>query len=345
MRTLTLEGQTGACAVILGESIANLGNYCAAAKRVIVTDRNVRRYHGERFARFDVVEIEPGEEHKTLQTVERLYERFLALELDRSSVVIGVGGGVVTDVTGHAAATYLRGLPFGFVPTTLLAQVDASIGGKNGVNFRGYKNLIGGIQQPRFCVCDFDLLATLPVQELRYGFAEVVKHAAIGDGVFFSYLEERWADAFALHRPAIERVVHDSLAVKIRIVRRDERERGERMQLNFGHTLGHAIEKVAGIPHGAAVSMGMVAAARLSVARGDLRQQDAERLKSLLAAMGLPTGLETEKIDKAAVLDALRRDKKRFGGRINMALLEGIGTAKIATVGFDELEASVDDLH
>jgi 3-dehydroquinate synthase len=342
---MELKGRTGTCRIMLGEPLSNLRSYCGGAKQIVaITDANVRRCHGEKLEGLEVIEIGLGEENKTLATVERLYERLVELEVERSSFIVGIGGGIVCDVTGFTATTYLRGVPFsfGFVPTTLLAQVDASVGGKNGVNFMGYKNLVGDIRQPEFCLCDFSLLGTLPEQEMRNGFAEVVKHAAIGDAGLFSYLEGSWHDAFSLRRTAIEKVVHDSLAVKIKIVSADEMERGERMKLNFGHTLGHAIEKATGIPHGSAVSIGMVAAAKLSVLKAGLPEKDAERLGLLLKGIGLPTSVGA---DRGKILDAMRKDKKRHGESIMMPLLEGIGKAKIVEVGLGELEAVVDDMH
>ena len=343
MRTLKLSAQSGTCSMALGESIGNLKEYCQGAGKVVaVTDSNVSRLHGAHLRGFEVIEIGLGEENKTLDTVNRIYARFLELGLERDSVVVGVGGGIVCDVTGFAASTYMRGVPFGFVPTTLLAQVDASIGGKNGVNFGGYKNLVGTVRQPRFCLFDFSLLETLPKREMRCGFAEIVKHAAIGDAALFSYLETGWRRAFELNRTAIEKVVHDSLAVKMAIVGRDEGERGERMKLNFGHTLGHAIEKSSGIPHGEAVSVGMAAAARLSVKRGLLEKKEAGRLEALLSGIGLPT---SARFGREKVLDAMMKDKKRFSGKMKFVLLEGIGKARIEEIGLEELEAVLDDMH
>lgn len=343
MQTLTLHAKTGTSPVLLGESIDRLAAYCPSGRRVIVTDRNVRRLHGARFAGMEVVELAPGESTKTLATVASLYERFLALELERTDWVIGVGGGVVTDLAGFAAATYLRGLSFGFVPTTLLAQVDASIGGKNGVDFHDYKNLVGVIQQPQFCLCDFTLLATLPPDEWRHGFAEVIKAAAIGDAALFAFLEGRGAAVLTLGSDTAQ-IVHDAARVKVRIVEADERERDARRLLNFGHTVGHAIEAVVRIPHGAAVSLGMVAAARLSVTYAGLSPSAAERLIRLLAAVGLPTDCAGLKLEKAAVLNAIRKDKKRAGDHIAMTLLTAIGAAQSVRVPLAALEASLDAL-
>ncbi len=256
-------------------------------------------------------------------------------------MLIGIGGGVVCDIAGFVASTYMRGTRFGFVPTTLLAQVDASIGGKNGVNFAGYKNIIGTIRQPEFCLFDFELLKTLPEEELKSGLAEIVKHAAIGDNTLFSYLEEHHTDVLGLKKTAIEKVVYDSLLVKAGIVSRDESEKGERMKLNFGHTLGHAIESTTGMHHGEAVSIGMAIAARLSVTKGMLAAKDAERLAALLRKTGLPV---EHMLDKEKLLDAVKRDKKRMENKINMVLLRSIGKAEICKISMDELEGVINDM-
>jgi 3-dehydroquinate synthase len=342
MRTIGIAGKTGACEIRVGEPIARLGGYVEAERKVIITDRNVRKHHGGKFPDgWDVVETGTGEESKTLAAVEKLYDRFLALELDRTSFVIGIGGGIVTDVAGYAASTYNRGMPSGFVPTTLLGQVDAAIGGKNGVNFRGYKNIVGTIRQPEFVLCDMDLLKTLPQAEVRNGLAEVVKHAAIGDAALFSWLEQNAAQVMRLDKGALEKAVYDSISVKAKAVSADELEHGERMKLNFGHTLGHAIESTQKLPHGEAVSIGMVAAAEMSVSRGTLGKKDLERLEALLKAFGLPTRIRG---NKAAILDAIGKDKKRRNGAVYMALLDGIGSAKASQILMDELEGAVYDL-
>lgn len=342
MRTMTLAAKSGACKIALGESVASLRGYCEGAGRVVViTDSNVRRLHGERLEGFEVIEIKPGEANKTLETAGYIYDRLLELEIDRSAFVVGMGGGIVCDITGFVASTYMRGLRFGFVPTTLLAQVDASVGGKNGVNFKGYKNIIGTIRQPMFCLCDFELLKTLPKGEMRNGFAEAVKTAAIGDASLFSFLEGNWKKASELQRTAIEKVVHDTLQVKMKVVSADETEKGERMKLNFGHTIGHAIEKATGMPHGEAISIGMVGAAGLSRKRAGLGGADEGRLASLLKEIGLPTALGAR---KDVVLEAIRKDKKRRGAAIRMVLLERIGSAKIVDVALEEMEGVVDDM-
>jgi 3-dehydroquinate synthase len=294
----------------------------------------VRRLYGDRLQGFQILEIGEGEASKTLATVERLYQGLLAGGADRGSFVVGVGGGIVCDVAGFAASTYLRGLRFGFAPTTLLAQVDASVGGKNGVNLERYKNLVGTFQQPQFVLLDYQVLRTLPPRELRCGMAEVVKAAAIADAGLFELLERRAEAAMALEPEAIGRAIEGAVRVKAGVVTRDEKESGERMLLNFGHTFGHAIEKTAGLPHGEAVSLGMVIACDIAVAKGMLAPSEARRVEALLERIGLPTRME---LDRAAIVEALAKDKKRLGAEVRAILLERVGRAVVCPVALEEL--------
>ncbi len=342
MKQLRLAGSATESLVAVGESIERLESYCDGARAVVITDTTVRALHGLRFPPFGIIEMGTGEESKTLRTVQEIYETLLRLEIDRSALVVAVGGGVVCDVAGFVASTYLRGLRFGFVPTTLLAQVDASVGGKNGVNLKGYKNLVGTFTQPRFVLCDPGFLRTLPLSELTNGFAEVVKQAAIGNHDFFAFLEDNWEAALALSPPVIEQVVYESLVVKTAVVARDEREAGERKILNFGHTIGHALEKVHRLKHGEAVSIGMAAAARLSVARNLLSESDAARLEGLLLHLGLPVRMS---IDAASAIDALRKDKKREDDIIHFVLLDAIGSARILPMNIGEIEEVIDGMR
>ncbi len=338
---MELEGKSGNSKIFIGESISHLASLCTSGKTVIVTDSNVRKFHGGKFPDFPVLEVGIGEGGKTLQAVQALYEKFLDLELERGSMVVGVGGGIVCDIAGFAASTYLRGLRLGFAPTTLIAQADAAIGGKNGVNLGGYKNLVGTIRQPEFVLCDFSLLSTLPKNEVRCGFAEIIKHAAIADASLFSYLEGNLREAMEMKRSVIEKVINDSILVKSGIVAKDEYEKGERRKLNFGHTVGHAVEKCCGIPHGEAVAIGMVAEARLAVARKLLSGKDSERLLRLLADAGLPSSTKAE---PAQLIDAMRKDKKRESKGVKMALLEGIGKCSVQDVPMEEIEAVLNDM-
>lgn len=334
MKTLEIHGTTGASSILVGERLENLKAYIRTPNAVIITDTNVARFYRKDFPPADVITIGTGEKIKTLETVRLIYEKLVKLEADRTAFIVGIGGGIVCDIAGFVASTYLRGVRFGFVSTTLLSQVDASVGGKNGVNFRDYKNMIGVFNQPEFVICDTQLLRTLPERELLCGLAEIVKHAAIGDADLFAYLEKQYAKVFALDDETIEKLVFDSVVIKSQIVNRDEREAGERRKLNFGHTFGHAYEKAIGVPHGEAVSAGMVTAARLSVKRGRLPPEGAQRLEALVRKLKLPVRLDA---DRKTVLDALHKDKKRQGDRIHFVLLDGIGSAVVDRISLAEL--------
>ncbi len=340
MKILEIHGITGDSAILVGERLRNLERYISVEEAVIITDTNVKHHYLKDFPRCEVIEIGTGEKVKNLDTVQAVYERLVELEADRSSFIVGIGGGIVCDITGFVASTYLRGVRFGFVSSTLLSQVDASVGGKNSVNFGGYKNIVGVFNQPEFVICDMNLLKTLPEKELSCGFAEIIKHAAIADRGMFSYLEEHYGEALKLDLEVMEKLVYDSLVIKSSIVNRDEKEKGERRKLNFGHTFGHAIEKTAGFPHGEAVSVGMVLASELSVERGYLPVEDARRIEELLQKVGLPTRLRG---DGGEVLDALRKDKKRKGDSIHFVLLHGLGNAVVEEISIKELEAMVND--
>jgi 3-dehydroquinate synthase len=278
--------------------------------------------------------VDVGERHKTLDTVALIYEKLLEKEADRSIFLIGVGGGVVCDMTGFAAATYLRGVRFGFVPTTLLSQVDAAVGGKNGVNFKGFKNKIGTITQPDFVWCDPSFFHTLPEREVRSGLAEVVKQALIADAALFEYIENNVADILNLEQEPMKRIVWDCLRIKADVVSRDEREQGERRKLNFGHTVGHAVEQLSGLAHGEAVSVGMAIAAALSVRLGLLPAAGLARILNLLRQLHLPVTPPTP-ADK--IIEALGQDKKREGEAIHFVLLDHIGHAAVREISLVQL--------
>ena len=287
-----------------------------------------------------VVEIPDGEEHKNLAWLAVLYEKLLDAGIERRSPVVALGGGVVGDLAGFAGATLLRGLPVALVPTTLLAQVDAAIGGKTGVNHALGKNLIGAFHQPRLVVADVETLRTLPERELVAGLAEVVKYGAIRDAGLFRLLEERVDALLGVDQETIACVVAACVRHKAAVVAADEREeRGDRAVLNFGHTLGHAVEVLTDYReylHGEAVAIGMVAAARVSRALGRCDDATVERLSALLKRIGLPTeipgGLSAE-----ALSIAMLRDKKKTEGRIRFVCLEGIGRTAFVDIGAQEI--------
>jgi len=341
MRSLILEGLTGTTAIELGFPFSSIREYCSGKRLAVITDSTVYRLHGDSFPEGQTAVLGSGEFSKNLGTVGEIYEFFLSQELDRSSCVVGIGGGVVCDIAGFCASTYLRGVPFGYVPTTFLAQVDASVGGKNGVNLKSYKNLIGTFNQPQFVLCDFKLLRTLPEKEVSNGFAEVIKHALIGNSSLFSQLEENHERIMSLDEDILEEIVNASLQVKIEVVSQDEKENGYRRILNFGHTIGHGVEKTLGLSHGESVSIGMVMEAGLSAMKGKLYPKTVGRIKGILENFGLSVKAS---LDKVALIDAIWKDKKREDDEIHCVLLEGIGSAKLDRIKIEELEELFDDL-
>jgi len=342
MRNTGYTTSAGRCAIHIGRSAAGLKELLGGRKTAVVTDTNVHSLYRGLLAGYDVVSIPPGETAKTLKTVTEICARFLEIGLDRSSFVVGLGGGVVTDISGLAASLFMRGIPFGLVPTTLLAQTDAAIGGKNGVNLNRYKNIIGVFNQPRFVLLDFGFLETLPAREFRNGAAEIIKHALIASPSLFATLEKEWASWPDLERGTLGSIVRRSIAIKVKIVQTDEKEAGERRKLNFGHTFGHALERVHRLRHGEAVSIGMVAAAAISEARGMMSRGECDRIKALLRRTGLPVRIPR---DTGPVLAAMKKDKKRFQEGLHFVLLSGIGKAVIHKLSFRELEEHVRDLR
>ena len=342
MRTIEISGITGNSIVYIGESIKNISDYINIDKTTIITDSNVKHHYEHYFPRCKVIEIGTGEKIKTLDTVKTIYEKLIEFEVDRSCFILGIGGGIVCDIAGFVASTYMRGIDFGFVSTSLLSQVDASIGGKNGINFSGYKNMVGVFNQPQFVICDLDMLSTLPKKILQCGFAEIVKYAAIYDGHLFSFIEDNYKNALELNKSVIEKLVYDSINIKSTVVKKDEKEKGERRKLNFGHTFGHAIEKTTGMPHGESISIGMIAAAELSVKRHTLSYKEAERIKRLLQNFSLPVKFP---VNKERLKDALRKDKKRKDNNIQFVLLKKIGNAFVKEIEIKELEKVIDDMY
>ena len=272
-----------------------------------------------------------GEASKDLATVQRLYEPLVSAGLDRKSPVIAVGGGTVGDTAGYVAATYLRGVPFIACPTTLLAMVDASVGGKVGVNLPEGKNLVGAFHQPSHVVADPDALATLPARELRCGLAECVKHGVIRDPELFAWIERRLDAILRLDPAALTELVRWNVAVKARVVAADEREAGSRAHLNFGHTFAHAIEatdRARTYEHGEAVSLGMVAASTLAERLGRCERGLAARLAALLGRIGLPTAAARIAGDEE-LLAAMGRDKKVADGRLRLVLPDRLGAVTL----------------
>jgi len=338
MKTFHVNGEFGLSSIYVGESLKNLSTYLPETQIVIVTDENIKALYKTDFPDVPIITIGTGEEIKTLATVETILKKLIHYSCDRSSFIVGIGGGIVSDITGFAASTFLRGVKFGFVSTSLLSQVDASVGGKNGVNLDAYKNMVGVFNQPEFVICDIDLLNTLPEKEISNGLAEIVKHALIYDADMFDFIEKNQQKALHLDYDTIFKLVATSVKIKSRVVAQDEKEAGERRKLNFGHTIGHAIEKIEKKGHGRAISMGMVAAARFSQARHLISPAVVKRIINLLNDLNLPTTLDykTDEIIRAA-----GKDKKKQGSYLYYVFLEQIGKARIEKISFDELNAFI----
>lgn len=309
-------------------------------KRVIVvSDTNIDRHYHSLIEPYDHVLIGLGETSKTLRTLDVIYRRFIELGVDRSCFVLAVGGGIVTDVAGFAASTFMRGVEFGFISTSLLGQVDASVGGKNGVNVDGYKNMVGTFTQPRFVVCDVNLLRTLSAREFRTGLAEIIKAGVIGDATLFEMLEQ--ADFSTLQRDSdtLREMVYRAVKVKADIVERDERESGDRRLLNLGHTLAHAIEKSSSkFNHGEAVAVGLAMIADVAAKQGLLAVEDKERILNLLQRAGF--ALEPP-VEVRTLLKAVKRDKKAEGNDIYIVFPRAIGRCEVVKMPVEEFKALV----
>ena len=278
----------------------------------------------------DVIEVPEGETSKTLKQAEIIYDRLLDLKCDRKSVLIAFGGGVIGDLVGFVAATFQRGIPFVQVPTTLLSQVDSSVGGKTAVNHPKGKNIIGAFYQPRLVAADLDTLQSLPREEFRAGLAEVIKYGVIYDATLFDYLEQNTEKIMRLEKECLMHIIKTSCSIKAEVVEKDERESHYRMILNFGHTLGHAIEALTGYSkfiHGEAVAIGMVYAAKLSHQLGKCPQEIPERIMELVKKCGLPVDLPD--LDPQLIIESLYHDKKTINNKIKFILVKGIGKIEI----------------
>jgi len=336
MEQIQIKGAQSDSLLLIGESFKNFKLYLPINKQVIVLmDDKVRSLYGNYFQDYPIIEIGQSEKIKTLATIESILGQMLELAADRNAFILAVGGGIVCDIAGFAASIYLRGIEFGFISSTLLSQVDASVGGKNGVNFKGFKNMVGVFNQPKFVLCDAQMLNTLESDDLKCGFAEIVKHTLISDAAMFSALENNIQMAKALDSDFINKLVSNSIKIKAGIVNKDEKEQGERRKLNLGHTYGHAVEKVLGISHGKAVSIGLAIAAKLSLSRKQITVDEYHRVLKLLTALELPVAI-TEKHDE--ILDALVMDKKREGNFIHFVLMKGIGDVTIENISIEELK-------
>ena len=330
---------------IAPKSLDQLGEHMTSLKLgkkvLLVSNPTIFKHFGERaiaslkVAGFEVAELTlpAGERYKTLNSVQKIYDTALENRLERSSTLVALGGGVIGDMTGFAAATWLRGINFVQVPTTLLAMVDAAVGGKTGVNHPQGKNLIGAFHQPRGVLIDPEVLKTLPVREFRAGMAEVIKYGVIWDAELFAQMEQcdRLDQLRYLDSGMIYSILTRSCQAKADVVSKDEKEAGLRAILNYGHTIGHAVESLTGyrlVNHGEAVAIGMVAAGQIAVELGMWQKEDTERQDALIQKAGLPTKLP-ESVDIEAIIEALQLDKKVEAGKVKFVLPTQIGVATV----------------
>jgi 3-dehydroquinate synthase len=307
-------------------------------KAVIITDDNIASIYAETFEGWKVIAIKPGEKSKQQSTVDHVINQLIKIQADRETFIIGIGGGVITDIAGYTASVYMRGVKFAFVPTSILAMVDASVGGKNGVDVGVYKNLVGIIRHPEFLLYDYSFLKTLPQEEWINGFSEIIKHACIKDEKLFERLENNSLENFRESPEKIADLIKRNVEIKYKVVSNDEFEAGERKLLNFGHTLGHAIENIYQLPHGNAVSIGMVAACKISEEMNDFPTVDSERVIDLLKKYNLPVTLPFGESRRRAVWEVLLMDKKKSGDAINFILLNKIGDAIVKPVSLHQLK-------
>ncbi len=326
----------GKSKIVIAESQELLPDYLSDKVRVIViSDLNIDRLYGDMLAPYEKILIGVGESVKTLQTVENICRRLIELKADRSTFLLGIGGGIVSDITGFVAGIYMRGINFGFVSTTLLSQVDAGVGGKNGVNFDGYKNMIGTFLQPEFVICDVGMLSTLPEREFRAGFAEIIKSAIITNSELFATLEQYSLENLKINKPLLSRIIFESIKIKAHIVELDEREAGERRKLNLGHTFAHAIEKNSTVMnHGEAVAVGMIIIADMALRMKMLGEADYNRICEIIKAYGF----ETESpVPMKKMLDSIMHDKKAHGDSLGLVLPTTIGNCEVKKMRLNEI--------
>ena len=313
--------------IVVGSVRENLKDLLPKGRTIAIVDSEVDALTGITEHLPESILIPGGEENKNLELAEMLWKELIDSKVDRNTFLLGVGGGVVTDLVAFVASTFMRGVRFGLVPTTLMGQVDAAIGGKCAVNLGGYKNMVGVFAPADFVLCDAELLKTLPEREFRAGVAEIIKSSIVGDRELFELLESSDLKSLMTHSALLEEVVRRSGAVKCEVVASDPYEKGVRRVLNLGHTKAHAIESLStDYTHGEAVAVGLVWVARLSAERGVLPAEEAERICAVVEKYGLPTSVE---LPEEELLEAMSHDKKSLLGRVKIVLPESIGKCLI----------------
>ncbi|WP_421919591.1 3-dehydroquinate synthase [Marinifilum sp.] len=339
MKSIHIDNQNST--ILIGESYLNTRKYLPEKKCFLICDENIYAHYKSFVDEFEHIIIGCGEGIKTWSSVEKIVEELLAGGADRNSYLLGMGGGLVCDVTGFVASVFMRGLQFGFISTSLLSQVDASVGGKNGINFGKLKNMVGVFNPPQFVICDTQLLKTLPEREVRSGFGEVIKHALIKDKDLFKFLKDNQNALLNLDSELMEDLIYRAVSIKTDVVNKDPFEKGERKKLNFGHTIGHAIENNSGLTHGEAVSVGMTLATKLSEEMCGLDIEESSEVIALLRKFRLPVDHE---VPAETINEFLIKDKKKNRSSIDFILLNGIGEACIKAIPIEDLKNKVHQL-
>lgn len=328
-------GENGYSRIIVGDIKNELNKLIGDRRAIIITDVVVYPLFKKIINEYGHIVIDCGEHNKTIDTLCKIYSELITLSADRTTLIIGFGGGIVTDIAGFAASTYMRGLDFGFVATTLLSQVDASIGGKTGINYEGYKNMIGTFTQPSFVLCDPSILTTLPEREFKAGLAEVIKMGLIRDASLFDIFYNHSVADIMADIDLQKNIISRAISIKAEIVADDEKELGERRKLNLGHTIGHAIERSTDkFIHGEAVSIGLSMIADISFKMGYLSEADRAKVDQALLNMNLPVKVN---VPMELIFNALRLDKKKETNNINLVIMKNIGECDIVKMSFDEL--------
>jgi 3-dehydroquinate synthase len=340
MKTLNFKFSTTSVDYYFDASFLQLDKLIDKKKTIIITDSNVYEAHQDKFSSWELIVIEPGEEHKIQSTVDEVIGLMIEMEADRTTILLGVGGGVITDLTGYIASVFMRGIAFGFVPTTLLGMVDASVGGKNGIDVGVYKNMVGVIRQPKFLFYDYSFLSTLPENVWSDGFAEIIKHACIKDAVAFRQLAKEDINSIRRQPSVLSSLIQRNVLLKTQVVQNDEFELKERKLLNFGHTLGHAIETQYALTHGQAVAIGMSYA--LSLSEHLVGFQESAKVREVIQQYNLPVN---GNFDMKKVLDILKMDKKRVDKNMNFILLEKIGKGVIQSIPLVQLNKMVQKIN
>ncbi len=340
MTTKTVQFSKSSTTFYFAAGISHLKEIVDVNQSIFLVDETVFKLHQKRFKGWKVITLKSGEKYKTQATVDSIIKQLIQLGADRKTTLIGVGGGVVTDITGYVASVFMRGIKFGFIPTTILALVDASIGGKNGIDVDVYKNMVGTINQPAFILHDLIFLNTLREIEWQNGFAEIIKHACIKDANMFKELESNNLKKYQSNKTLLCDLIQRNALIKTNVVIKDEFETGDRKLLNFGHTFGHAIENTYKLSHGYAVAVGMVMACMISESFQNFK--DTNRVVELIKKYGLPIH---QSYNAKKVIDIMKADKKKVKDVINYVLLQKIGKAVVQPIAIDEIENIIKQLE